>query len=276
MNSYDFETRLLLLKPKVIEAGIKIKSIRDRGEMKTEVKSDGSFVTNADIWANQFFTDVIGREFPGEVIIGEESTDKLYEAGSPFVWYIDPIDGTATYVEGGKDYYILIGLCVNGVPVFGIHYHPESGDLIYGYTGKKPHIIHSRQRSEPIKLRTTFWDETARIYLKTYEKELRDQVKAFGIRRATYSKHTVDMIAPLFARAEGYVSYRPGHFWDLAAPAAIMHSAGFIDSTLARNGTEPILFNDGSVVTNFFYSLPPDAPETFINHIQGIHKQRLL
>lgn len=276
MNSYDFESRLLLLKPKIIEAGIKIKSIRDRGEMETEVKADGSFVTNADIWANTFFTEVIRREFPGEVIIGEETIDKSYEAGSPYVWYIDPIDGTAAYVEGSKDYYILIGLCVNGVPVFGIHFHPESGDLIYGYTGKKPHIIHSRQRSEPIKLRTSFWAEGARIYLKTHEKELRDQVKAFGVRRATYSKDYVDMLAPLFGRAEGYVSYRPGLFWDIAAPAAIMRAAGFISSSDLKNSAEPHLFNDGSVMTNFFYSLPPDTPEAFIDHIKGIHKQRLL
>jgi 3'-phosphoadenosine 5'-phosphosulfate (PAPS) 3'-phosphatase len=275
MNAYDLESRFLLLKPKIIEAGNKVKLMREKGEITVETKPDGSYVTNADIWANGFLTEAIKRDFPNEEIVGEESENKNYPANAPLVWFIDPIDGTTSFVEGSNDYYVLIGFCYEGIPVLGMHYQPETGNLIYGFTGKAPHLIHAKDPSKAIKFDQFSWGEKPRVFLKTHEKALREQTISFGIKRATYAKGIVDMISPLFGKSEGYVSYRPTHYWDLVAPAAIMRAGGFLTASENANDSTDFRFNDGMIKTNFYYSLPPDTPPDFITLIRSIHEGRL-
>lgn len=274
-NQQDLEARFLLLRPIIIEAGILVKSIRDRGAMLTEIKDDGSYVTNADKQANEFLTHFLRKEFHGDYILGEESIEKESPEGHKYSWFIDPIDGTTAYVEGSDDYYILIGLCIDGVPVLGVHYQPETGIMIYAFTGKHPHIIKPRQKAIPIQFRKVFWDASPRIFIKSKDAYIRDQVKAAGVKRATYAKGMVDMISPLFGKAEGYVSFRPTHYWDIAAPAAIMHAAGFklpFNDASETNGK----MADSSLRASFYFALPPDTPDTFIKKIEAIHTQKLI
>jgi 3'(2'), 5'-bisphosphate nucleotidase len=270
-NQQDLEARFLLLRPKIIEAGILVKSIRDRGEMVSELKPDGSYVTNADKQANEFITDFLKKEFHGEYVLGEEY--KKFESPNDhkFTWFVDPIDGTSAYVSRSNEYYILVGLCIDGIPILGIHYQPETGDMIFAFSGKAPHIIKPRSKPAAIKIRSSFWGEQPRIFIKSKDIYIRDQVKAAGVKRATYAKGMVDMISPLFGKSEGYISYRPTHFWDLAAPAAIMRAAGF-----KLLSGESAKLNDASLKMPFYYALPPDTPDSFIRHIETIHSQRLI
>ncbi len=264
----ELETRFLLLKPKIIQAGIRVKAMRDRNEVVVEKKSDGSYVTNADKWANEFIVGFIKNEL-NEVAIGEESIHKNYEAGIDTVWFVDPIDGTSAYVQGGKDYFVLAGLAVDGKPVLGIHYQPETGKLIYGWQGKYPHIQLPGKKPEPVGI-TANWNNENRLYIKTPNHDIRQRILNLGVKKAVYARGMVDMIAPLFQKAEGYLSYRRSYFWDIVAPAAIMRSAGFT----TYSPTIGELFNTGDIQSPFFYSLPPDTPPEFIEKIQSIHESR--
>ncbi len=40
--------------------------------------------------------------------------------GSPYVWVIDPIDGTKNFINGNGSYGTLISLCKDGNPIFGV------------------------------------------------------------------------------------------------------------------------------------------------------------
>lgn len=274
MNVSELKKRFLIIKPLIIEAGNKVKSMRDRGVIQTESKPDGSIVTNADYWANEFLVKSIQNNYPNELVIGEESSDKKYSGNPDSAWFIDPIDGTKAFADGGDDYYVLIGYCYKGIPVLGLHYKPESGELVYGHNGIKPGIMSPQKKAQFLNNKSAYWTNEPRIYLKSNEAILREQAKSFGVKRAKYARGMVDMIAPLFGKADGFVSFRPTHYWDLAAPAAIMRSAGFL-SPFDNNVRMKIRFNDGNIRTGFFYSLPPDTPESFIKHLATIHTQRL-
>lgn len=274
MSINDLEARFLLLKPYIIEAGIKIKSMRDRGELKIRTKHDGSVVTNADEWGNEFLCNEIQRLYSEETVIGEESSNKSYKPGTKHVWYIDPVDGTSSYTNGSKDYFILVGYCRDGVPVLGVHYQPETGQFIYGYQGISPKVSIDKQMSQSIKIAPAFWNASPRIHIKTKDPGLRSIVTSYGVKKAIYTKGMADMIAPLFKKSEGYVSFRNNHYWDIAAPAAIMRSAGFHVAANDKKHAHTAAMNDGNVRTDFFYCLPPDVPEHFVEHLKYIHKNR--
>src|SRR3984893_6378707 len=84
-------------------------------------KSDGgSFdpVTAADHAAETAMRNLIHRTFPDHGIIGEEYGDE--RADAEYVWVIDPIDGTKSFISGMPAWGTLIALTRFGEPVFGM------------------------------------------------------------------------------------------------------------------------------------------------------------
>ena len=68
-------------------------------ELRPEFKKDDTPVTVADQQAEQLIRGRIKRRFPGHAIVGEE----YGSAGSSKAthrWFIDPIDGTKSFVRG--------------------------------------------------------------------------------------------------------------------------------------------------------------------------------
>lgn len=273
ISSDELRHRFQKLKPVIREAGQHVRHMRKMGQAQVTFKADNSPVTTADIWANGFLKDNISRLFPHEVMVGEEDENKSYPAGSPLVWFLDPIDGTKSFTEGGKDYYVLIGLVSEGQPVLGMHYRPETDQLIYGWPGFGAALMQGDGATEPLKAGIPAWGADSRVFIKSYNAELRERVKSLGITRAKYLPGMVDMVGPLFGMSEGFISYRRTAFWDLAAPAAIMAAAGFRHPGVGFGAQAPLLFNDGSWNTPFYYSLPPNTPEPFIEALYDIAEE---
>jgi myo-inositol-1(or 4)-monophosphatase len=63
-----------------------------------ERKSDGSVVTDADRRAEATIVEGLMRLYPGDGIIGEEGSQVEGSTGAD--WYVDPLDGTAAFLEG--------------------------------------------------------------------------------------------------------------------------------------------------------------------------------
>ena len=87
-------------------------------------------VTEADRAAEVVIRRMIGQSFPDHGILGEELGNDRIDA--EFVWVIDPIDGTRSFVCGIPLWGTLIGLMRNGVPVQGIMHQPYIGELFHG------------------------------------------------------------------------------------------------------------------------------------------------
>lgn len=98
-----------------------------------ETKADASPVTVADRAAEAAIREILGRERPGDGIIGEEYGEE--NASAPRVWVIDPIDGTRAFIAGRPLFGTLIALMVEGVPVLGIIDQCIAGDRWVGSAG---------------------------------------------------------------------------------------------------------------------------------------------
>ena len=89
-----------------------------RREIPVDDKADKSPVTQADREIEQKLRAMIKRSFPTHGIIGEEFGKENAEA--EFVWVIDPIDGTKSFITGRPLFGTILGLMHNGKPVAGL------------------------------------------------------------------------------------------------------------------------------------------------------------
>jgi len=112
-----------------------------RTAMHAADKSQGGAfdpVTEADRAAEVAMRRLIGRDFPGHGIVGEEFDDVA--PGSEFVWVLDPIDGTKSFISGMPTWGTLIGLTHNGAAVYGMMRQPFTRETFVG-DGRKPFDI---------------------------------------------------------------------------------------------------------------------------------------
>lgn len=121
------ERRALLRQALAIVSGSRrlIRGKIARG-FSTKTKADESLVTDADLAAERFLRRELSRRFPDHGIIGEEFAPA--NAGSDFLWTIDPIDGTLSFARGIPLYGTILALHHRGRPVLGVIDHPSLGE----------------------------------------------------------------------------------------------------------------------------------------------------
>jgi len=95
-------------------------------------------VTEADRGAEAAMRRLIYRHFPTHGVIGEEYGPERPDA--EYVWVLDPIDGTKSFISGLPTWGTLIGLMHNGRAVYGMMSQPFTRER-YSGDGK-----HARMR----------------------------------------------------------------------------------------------------------------------------------
>jgi inositol-phosphate phosphatase / L-galactose 1-phosphate phosphatase / histidinol-phosphatase len=96
-------------------------------------KPDLSPVTVADRAAEAAMRRLIAARFPEHGIIGEEYGPE--RADAEFVWVLDPIDGTKSFISGVPLFGTLIALARQGRPILGIIDQPISRERWIGAAG---------------------------------------------------------------------------------------------------------------------------------------------
>jgi inositol-phosphate phosphatase / L-galactose 1-phosphate phosphatase / histidinol-phosphatase len=89
-----------------------------RTAVAVDLKADQSPVTAADREAEAAMRDLIARRYPHHGIFGEEFGAS--DTAAEFVWVLDPIDGTKSFITGRPLFGTLVGLLHDGRPVLGL------------------------------------------------------------------------------------------------------------------------------------------------------------
>lgn len=90
-------------------------------------------VTEADRAAEAVMRRLIKANFPQHGIVGEEFGNEREDA--EYVWVLDPIDGTKSFIAGFPIWGTLIGLLHRGTPVYGMMHQPYIGERFSGDNG---------------------------------------------------------------------------------------------------------------------------------------------
>ncbi len=107
-----------------------IRPLFGRLDLPVELKGDLTPVTAADRGAEELMRRMIRSRFPGHGILGEEFGPERTDA--EFVWVLDPVDGTKSFVTGVPLFGTLVALLHRGQPVLGCIHQPILGQLMVG------------------------------------------------------------------------------------------------------------------------------------------------
>jgi histidinol-phosphatase len=119
----------------------------NEGGLEERLKKDGSPVTKADTEAQKVIIDIIRTVFPDHEFLGEENSDVESITSKSYLWIIDPIDGTKSYVRKNPLFATQIALMHDGQIILGISNCPALGELMYAekdlgtFLNHKPVII---------------------------------------------------------------------------------------------------------------------------------------
>ena len=105
-----------------------------RRNIEITVKADKSPVTEADVEAERAIRRLLEARFPDHGFFGEETGSR--GMGADYVWLVDPIDGTKSFVREYPMFSTQIALLCEGELVLGVSSAPAYGELVWAERGK--------------------------------------------------------------------------------------------------------------------------------------------
>ena len=184
----------------------------------------GDLVTAADEEAEQLLAEGLTQLWPGSLIIGEEAAARdpsvlaLLAQPEP-VWVIDPIDGTANFVDGKAVFAVVLALIENGETTTAWIHDPIKGRTLWAATGKGTWV-------DGIRLDV---DERLEVDLSVmsaslYHRAFKPARSAFAnIRRSGSAAHEYWALAENRLQISSFTRLKP---WDHAAGVLIHSEAG--------------------------------------------------
>jgi histidinol-phosphatase len=115
-----------------------------RGEFEVELKADQTPVTVADRRAEEIIRAMLLGSFPDHGFYGEESGKK--QADAEYLWLVDPIDGTKSFVGGYSMFSTQIALMHRGRLVLGVSSAPAAGEVAWATAGGGAKLDHQAIR----------------------------------------------------------------------------------------------------------------------------------
>ncbi|CAI0377476.1 unnamed protein product [Linum tenue] len=139
-------------------------------------KDDLSPVTIADRAAEEAMISILLQHFPSHAIYGEENGWQCKEENSSdFVWVLDPIDGTKSFITGKPLFGTLISLLFKGKPILGIIDQPILRERWIGMSGRRTTLD-----GEEISTRSCLQLSQAYLYTTSPHLFSGDAVEAFA------------------------------------------------------------------------------------------------
>lgn len=103
------------------------------GEVTVRLKADQTPVTAADVESEEAIRMIIRERFPDHGFYGEEGG--MENADAEWVWLIDPIDGTKSFVRRYPFFSTQIALMHRGELVLGVSNAPLFGEMAWAERG---------------------------------------------------------------------------------------------------------------------------------------------
>ena len=107
--------------------------LEHHGAFRIERKSENDFVTEMDFRSEALIRETLLSACPEDAFFGEETGGATSAAGR---WVVDPIDGTANFMRGNRQYTISIAYERAGELVVGCVFCPATGELFRAVRGE--------------------------------------------------------------------------------------------------------------------------------------------
>ncbi|MCV0411905.1 3'(2'),5'-bisphosphate nucleotidase CysQ [Nitrosarchaeum sp.] len=250
---FEFSKHIEIAIDSIILAGRKIMEIYD-SDFKTSYKKDEEPITRADIASNEIILEYLSKT--GIQVLSEESNDDKSRIKENSIWIIDPLDGTADFINKTGEFTVMIALIENKIPTVGIVYWPENRILFVAEKGRgafqNENGVWKKISINPISDLSQCIAVGSRHHLAPIEKEFSDSL---GLKEFVSRGSSLKVMDISTGRAQMYfTTTNKIKQWDTAASYCIIHEAGgkmtdMCGEKLVYN-TESINHENGLLVTN--------------------------
>ena len=110
-----------------------LKKMQPHSHIKVN-KGAGDYALDADIESEKLILCAIRKQYPTHDILTEESKHK--HVVSPYLWVIDPLEGTLNYSHKLPLWGVNIAVFHKGEPIVGVFYAPALKELYHAVKGK--------------------------------------------------------------------------------------------------------------------------------------------
>ena len=210
----------------VQSAGAAILAARARG-VKSQLKDDGSPVTQADKLAEALILPALKDLTPRLPIISEENAESHTLRAPSRFWLVDPLDGTKEFLktDGSGGFTVNIALIEDGVPVLGLVYAPALDRLFVGYKASAFTIDSRGERSLTVR-QIPQTGAVAVASASHYDRETDAWLKIRGIGQTLSIGSSLKFCLVASGEADVYPRFSPTMEWDTAAGDAVLRAAG--------------------------------------------------
>lgn len=211
------------------DAGVVVREVYAQ-PFDVELKGPADPVTVADRRANALIIEAIEKAYPGVPIVAEESEGAAYAGfeSAPAAFFVDPLDGTAEFVDKNGEFVVMIGLAEAGRATAGVVYAPETDTLWAGAVGV-PATLTSPDGSRPIHVKNAVATRHAQAAVSRRRRS--PELDAFLAREdlvpVPIGSSGLKAVAVAAGEVDAYVHVgSAGKLWDSCAPEAIVRAAG--------------------------------------------------
>ena len=198
-----------------------------------ELKSSSmDLVTHYDKAAESLIANRLRSAFPDHHLLAEEGATNS-QGDSPYLWVVDPLDGTTNFAHGFPVFAVSMALLENGQPRLGIVYDPIRDECFAAIAGQGATLTQADGTTQPMQVssaptlqesllatgfpydvQTSDWDNLTefRAFLK----------RSRGVRRPGAA--ALDLAYVAAGRLDGYWEYKLSP-WDIAAGVLLVQEA---------------------------------------------------
>lgn len=226
------------------EAGDILKRYFLSNTLRASFKNPRDLVTQADLDADKFLREQIGKRFPKHTFLTEETAPKQakptrnpysYLKNAENIWIIDSLDGTWNFFKGNPNFAISVALVSKGIARIGVVYVPIAEKLYFAQEDLEHTFLNGEQvrgisKTEKIESCSFACDwvpdakgrqRTLNYFLKVVNKV--GPIKSMG-------SAVADLASILEGSIDAYLNcgLKP---WDVAANSIILRKEGVIITT---------------------------------------------
>jgi myo-inositol-1(or 4)-monophosphatase len=259
----DLDARAALCAEIARKAGeLALSYFSDQASLTVDAKGHQDFVSQADREVETMTRHLLSGAFPDDGIVGEEHAP--LEGTSGFTWVIDPIDGTANFVNAIPAWTVVIAGVAEGRTQIGVTHDPCHDETFVAIRGKGATL-----NGAPLRM-----DNTRALSEGTVGVGYSNRVDAGGILRvvqglgergAMFHRNASGALSLVYVAAGRFLGYVEEHMnaWDCLAGQLIVAEAG---GRIEAQDADAMIANGGRVVVGtpaVFDDLVTLADETF-------------
>lgn len=206
---------------------VALAGFRTEGLAADEKADFHDLVTEYDRRSEERVREIIEREAPGSVIVGEEGG---VTGDGEVTWYIDPIDGTSNFARGIALWGVCVAAAVDGEVVAGVVYDPVAdhvfqADVRGAFLNGAALTARGQTRPQRATILASFPLPRDLVHFKERALEAYAELELDYAAVRDFGSSAISLCHVAAGWADATFAFEANP-WDVAAPAFILRVAG--------------------------------------------------